>query len=68
MFACFKEIECTNFEIVLVNDGSPDDSLSYAVACRENIPQLTVIDLSRNFGHHYAMQAGLGQARGDLIF
>jgi putative glycosyltransferase len=59
---------CTNFEIVLVNDGSPDDSLNYAIGRRQDIPQLVVVDLSRNFGHHYAMQAGLRQACGDLIF
>jgi len=29
---------------------------------------LVVVDLSRNFGHHYAMQAGLAYARGDLVF
>ena len=62
------EMECADFEIVLVNDGSPDDSLAYAVARRTDIPQLVVMDLSRNFGHHYAMQAGLRHARGDLIF
>lgn len=62
------ELECVNFEIVLVNDGSPDDSLVYAVSRRQDIPQLVVVDFSRNFGHHYAMQAGLRYARGDLVF
>lgn len=58
----------TNFEIVLVNDGSPDDSVQYAIGRRRDIPELVVVDLSRNFGHHYAMQAGLQHARGDLVF
>ena len=62
------ELACVNFEIVLVNDGSPDDSLAYAVSRRQDIPQLIVVDLSRNFGHHYAMQAGLRYSRGGLIF
>lgn len=62
------ELECAAFELVLVNDGSPDDSLAYAIERRKDIPQLVVVDLSRNFGHHYAMQAGLSHARGDLIF
>lgn len=62
------ELNCFQFEIVLVNDGSPDDSLAYAVDRRQDIPQLVVVDLSRNFGHHYAMQAGLMHARGDFIF
>ena len=71
LFECLQalaEVNCTEFEILLVNDGSPDDSLDYAVARRTDIPQLVVVDLSRNFGHHYAMQAGLRHARGDLIF
>lgn len=63
-----KTIGSPSFEIVLVNDGSPDDSLDYAVNATKTIPQLVVVDLSRNFGHHYAMQAGLQQARGDLVF
>ncbi|MEO8992697.1 MAG: glycosyltransferase family 2 protein [Nitrosospira sp.] len=62
------EIKCSRFEILLVNDGSPDDSLAYALERRTDISQLVVIDLSRNFGHHHAIQAGLQHARGDLIF
>lgn len=58
----------SDFEIVLVNDGSPDDSLAYAVSRQAHIPQLVVVDLSRNFGHHHAMQAGLRFARGDHVF
>ena len=57
----------SSFEIVLVNDGSPDDSVAYALGRKQDIPELVIVDLSRNFGHHYAMQAGLRHARGDLI-
>ena len=32
------------------------------------IKEITIIDLSRNFGHHYAIQAGLNFAKGDYIF
>lgn len=62
------ELSCTAFEIILVNDGSPDDSLAYAITTRKQLPQLVVVDLSRNFGHHAAMQAGLATARGEHIF
>jgi putative glycosyltransferase len=62
------EIKVSDFEIVLVNDGSPDDSLVYAVGRKQEIPQIVVVDLSRNFGHHHAIQAGLKFAQGDLIF
>ncbi|MDB5934858.1 MAG: hypothetical protein JWQ01_2202 [Massilia sp.] len=66
--AAVAEVGCTSFEIVLVNDGSPDDSVQYAIERGHDIPELVVVDLSRNFGHHYAMQAGLRHARGDLVF
>ncbi len=62
------ELGCANFEILLVNDGSPDDSLEYVLERQKDIPALVVVDLSRNFGHHHAMQAGLRHARGELIF
>jgi putative glycosyltransferase len=62
------EAGCNSYEIVLVNDGSPDDSLVYALSRKRDIPELVIVDLSRNFGHHHAMQAGLVHARGELIF
>ena len=56
------------WEIVLVNDGSPDEALAYALQRRAADFRIVVVDLSRNFGHHAAMQAGLCHARGDLVF
>ena len=35
---------------------------------KKEIPEIKLLDLSRNFGHHYAIQAGLQYATGDLIF
>lgn len=63
-----RELRCEDFEIVLVNDGSPDDSLAYATQRCADIPELVVVDLSRNFGHHHAMQAGLAVSRGERVF
>jgi len=57
-----------DFEVVFVNDGSPDNSLEIALAIREGDARVSVIDLSRNFGHHRAMMTGLAHAKGDLIF
>ena len=57
-----------NFEIVLVNDGSPDDSLQKAIALHRRDKRVKVIDLSRNFGHHKAMMTGLTHACGELVF
>lgn len=57
-----------DYEIVMVDDGSPDNSLVKALSLRETDSHLHIIELSRNFGHHKAMMAGLDYARGDLVF
>lgn len=57
-----------DYEIVLVNDGSPDNSLEEAVAVQRGDPHVMVIDLSRNFGQHKAMMTGMDHARGENIF
>jgi putative glycosyltransferase len=57
-----------DFEIVLVNDGSPDRSLDVALDVRRRNAHVKVVDLARNFGHHKAMMTGLSHARGDLVF
>jgi putative glycosyltransferase len=57
-----------DYEMILVNDGSPDDSLEIALELRRGDPRLCVVDLSRNFGHHKAMMTGLAQTRGRRIF
>ena len=57
-----------DYEIVLVNDGSPDNSLELAVRLCELDPHVVVVDLSRNFGHHKAMMTGLAYSRGEQIF
>jgi putative glycosyltransferase len=57
-----------DYEIVLVDDGSPDDSLRTALTQAATEPKLTVVELSRNFGHHKAMMTGLEHAAGDLVF
>ncbi|SBW09515.1 putative glycosyltransferases [uncultured delta proteobacterium] len=57
-----------DYEIVMVNDGSPDDSLNIAVRLAEEDPHVTVVDLSRNFGHHKAIMTGLAHSVGDHVF
>jgi len=63
-----QKININDFEIVFVNDGSPDDSVEYLLKMKKEIPQIKIIDLSRNFGHHYAIQAGLNYASGEYVF
>lgn len=57
-----------SFEIVIVDDGSPDSSLSLAVGMVEKDPRIKVVELSRNFGHHKALMTGLMHAKGEYCF
>jgi putative glycosyltransferase len=57
-----------DFEIVLVNDGSPDNALDVALAVRRDNRHVKIVDLARNFGHHKAMMTGLMHASGELVF
>lgn len=57
-----------DYEIIFVNDGSPDDSLDKAVELHKMDPCVKIVDLSRNFGHHKAIRAGLEFSTGELVF
>src|SRR5271167_816371 len=57
-----------DIELVMVNDGSPDQSLDRALALHRADPRVVVVDLARNFGHHKAMMTGLAHASGDRVF
>ena len=57
-----------DYEIIFINDGSPDDSLQVALEICRAHPEVRVIDLSRNFGHHKALMTGLIHARGQYVF
>lgn len=56
-----------DFEIVLVNDGSRDESLEVMKSCLAEEPRLRVVDLARNYGQTAALQAGLDAARGEIL-
>lgn len=66
--AVARQLVGDDYEIVLVNDGSPDNSLALAIALADRDEHVVVVDLSRNFGHHKAMMTGLGHAHGERIF
>lgn len=66
--AAIGKAHIEHYEIIFVNDGSPDDSLGYLLQARAGNPSIKVVDLSRNFGHHKAIMAGLSYAKGELTF
>jgi polyisoprenyl-phosphate glycosyltransferase len=56
-----------DYEILIVDDDSHDDTLSICKNIAASDPRLKVISLSRNFGHQIAVSAGLRYAAGDLV-
>jgi glycosyltransferase involved in cell wall biosynthesis len=56
-----------DFEILLVVDGSPDDTISIAKELVSRHSEVRAIELSKNFGQHAALFAGMSQAQGELI-
>lgn len=56
-----------DFEIVLVEDGSDDGSWEGIAALARRDPRVKGLKLSRNFGQHYAITAGLDHASGDWV-
>ena len=57
-----------SFEIIFVDDGSPDDSAAAVRKIVERDQRAVLVELSRNFGHHKAIIAGLTQSRGEYVF
>jgi len=55
------------WEIVYVNDGSRDSSLSLLLEIQRRDPRVAVLEFSRNFGHQAALTAGLQLAKGDAV-
>lgn len=54
-------------EFVFVNDGSTDDTLAQLIDFQQRFDNLTVVDLTRNFGKEAALSAGLEVASGRLV-
>ncbi len=55
------------FEIIMVNDASPDCAWDLIQKLAQNDPRVKGINLSRNFGQHHAITAGLDFAQGDWV-
>lgn len=54
-------------EIILVNDGSKDNSLAICKKINEEISDVVVLNLSQNFGQHNALMAGYANTTGDYV-
>lgn len=66
--AACKSAPVKSYEIILVNDGSRDQTLSIMQDLVAKDPKIVAVNLSRNHGHQLALSAGLAEAQGDYIF
>lgn len=55
------------YEIIFVNDGSSDNTLGVMKELHRQNPCVHYVSLSRNFGHQYALKAGLDLADGECV-
>lgn len=60
-------IEKYNYELIFVNDGSKDRSLSILKQIKIQDKNVKIISFSRNFGKESAIYAGLENSKGDLV-
>src|SRR5215470_8765432 len=58
---------CYSWEVVYVDDGSQDRSLELLLAKEAKDPRVTIVELSRNWGHQSAITSGLSVATGDAV-
>jgi len=63
-----KQLVDESYEIIFVNDGSPDNSLDVALRVSDSDPHSVIVDLSRNFGHHKAMMTGLSYSNSENVY
>jgi len=57
----------SDYEIIIVDDGSQDRSLEYLLNWQVKNQNIKVLSLSKNFGHQAAFTAGLEHAKGEIV-
>ena len=67
IIAAMRELEAYEYDIFLVNDCSPDDTMNVIKKLCDSHSNITGIDLAKNFGQHAALMAGLRMSDGDIV-
>lgn len=65
--ALLNEFRISDYEIIIVDDGSSDQTWQILNSESQKLEKLRCLRLSRNFGHQYALKAGLDHSKGDLV-
>jgi dolichol-phosphate mannosyltransferase len=65
--ATSSQVVTKDYEILIIDDGSNDDTWGQIIGEARSDRKIRGIKLSRNFGHHYAISAGIHNATGDWI-
>jgi glycosyltransferase involved in cell wall biosynthesis len=67
VFKAFRAVNNIKLEILFINDGSTDGTLSRLLELQASYPQIIIVDLSRNFGKEAALTAGLIESKGHIV-
>lgn len=67
LLIALDKMKIENYELICVLDGLTDNTAKVLLERKEKLNSLTIIELSRNFGHHYAFLAGMQQAKGEYV-
>ncbi len=65
--AAMAALKQYDYEIVLVNDCSPDDTWEAICALAKEDSHIAAVDLAKNFGQHAALMCGMRRSRGDFV-
>jgi dolichol-phosphate mannosyltransferase len=63
----YQELKKYSFEIICIDDGSRDETWQKICEISRGDKRIVGIRFSRNFGHQYAIEAGLKEAKGDAV-
>ena len=63
-----SELNISDYEVIVVDDGSKDETVEILKKIKENFNNLKIKILSKNYGHHKALITGLNESIGKLIF
>lgn len=57
-----------DYELIFVDDGSPDNSAQVIREIAEKDDKVTLVELNRNYGHHKAIMTGFAHTKGDYVY